>query len=183
VIGDVGGIAVDKHDHIWVYHRPRSVSSTDSGMQGVAGLDAKGKPISALGFARPYGQINGCCMPAPSVLVFDKAGKLLQSWAVRVIRASWRASATSKTVASGLRVSTGSTLIRTTLSMLPAMARHVTSMGSFRGHRTSERFADPEIQAGRHVRLSDGTAGAKGPNSNDTNGGVNGTPEPYCRPI
>ena len=33
VIGDVGGIAVDKHDHIWVYHRPRSVSSTDSGMQ------------------------------------------------------------------------------------------------------------------------------------------------------
>jgi len=25
VIGDVGGIAVDKHDHIWVYHRPRSV--------------------------------------------------------------------------------------------------------------------------------------------------------------
>ena len=49
VIGDVGGIAVDKHDHIWVYHRPRSVSSTDSGMQGVAGTDAKGKPISVLG--------------------------------------------------------------------------------------------------------------------------------------
>ena len=27
VIGDVGGITVDKHDHIWVYHRPRSVTS------------------------------------------------------------------------------------------------------------------------------------------------------------
>ena len=27
VIGDVGGIAVDKHDQIWVYHRPRSVGS------------------------------------------------------------------------------------------------------------------------------------------------------------
>ncbi len=80
VIGDVGGIAVDRHDHIWVYHRPRSVTSTDSGMQGAAGTDSKGKPISALGFARPYGQLNGCCMPAPSVLVFDKAGKLLQSW-------------------------------------------------------------------------------------------------------
>ena len=25
VIGDVGGIAVDKHDRIWVLHRPRSV--------------------------------------------------------------------------------------------------------------------------------------------------------------
>jgi hypothetical protein len=80
VIGDVGGIAVDKHDHIWVYHRPRSVTSTDSGMQGAAGKDANGNPISALGFPRPYGQLNGCCMPAPSVLVFDRAGKLLQSW-------------------------------------------------------------------------------------------------------
>ena len=80
VIGDVGGIAVDKHDRIWVLHRPRSVSSTDSGMQGASGTDAKGRPISALGFPRPYGQINGCCMPAPSVLVFDRAGKLLQSW-------------------------------------------------------------------------------------------------------
>src|SRR5260370_9046039 len=80
VIGDVGGIAVDKHDHIWVFHRPRSVTSTDSGMQGGAVTGAKGNPISALGFSRPYGQINGCCMPAPSVLVFDKAGKLVQSW-------------------------------------------------------------------------------------------------------
>src|SRR6185295_16723957 len=65
VIGDVGGIAVDKHNQIWVYHRPRSVASTDSGMQGAAGKDAKGKPISALGFPRPQGQLNGCCMPAP----------------------------------------------------------------------------------------------------------------------
>src|SRR6202790_4786247 len=65
VIGDVGGIAVDKHDHIWVYHRPRSVTSTDSGMQGVAGTDAKGNPISPLGFPRPYGQINGCATAAP----------------------------------------------------------------------------------------------------------------------
>ncbi len=76
VIGDVGGIAVDKHGQIWVVHRPRSVTSTDSGMQGAAGTDAKGRPISALGFPRPFGQINGCCMPAPSVLVFNAAGKL-----------------------------------------------------------------------------------------------------------
>jgi len=47
------------------------------------------------------------------------------------------------------------------------------------GTELRERFADPEIQAGRHVRYQIGTAGAKGPNSNDTNGGVNGTPEPY----
>ena len=26
------------------------------------------------------GRPNDCCMPAPSVLEFDKAGKLLQAW-------------------------------------------------------------------------------------------------------
>src|SRR5689334_20047443 len=35
IIGDVGGIFVDRHDHIWVYHRPRSLGSSDSGIQGV----------------------------------------------------------------------------------------------------------------------------------------------------
>src|SRR6201993_1040170 len=31
IIGDVGGMYVDRHDHIWVYHRPRSlISTTDS---------------------------------------------------------------------------------------------------------------------------------------------------------
>ena len=58
IIGDIGGLFVDKQDHIWVYHRPRSLSSTDSGAQSVAGKDDKGNPISALGFPRPYGQIG-----------------------------------------------------------------------------------------------------------------------------
>src|SRR5258708_36967726 len=80
IIGDVGGIYVDRADPIWVYHRPRSLGSTDSGTQGEAGKDAKGNPISALGFPRPYGQLAGCCTPAPSVLEFDKAGNLLQAW-------------------------------------------------------------------------------------------------------
>lgn len=81
VIGDVGGIAVDKHNQIWVYHRPRSVGSQDSGMQGAAAKDAKGNPISVLGHPRPLGQINGCCDSAPSILVFNTAGKLLKAWA------------------------------------------------------------------------------------------------------
>jgi hypothetical protein len=80
VIGDVGGITVDKRDHIWVYHRPRALSSTDSGAQGVAGKDEAGNPISALGFRRPYGRLSGCCVPAPSVLEFDAEGNLVQAW-------------------------------------------------------------------------------------------------------
>ena len=71
---------MDGRDHIWVYHRPRALSTTDSGAQGAAGKDAKGLPISAIGHPRPYGQLSGCCVPAPSVLEFDKAGNLLQAW-------------------------------------------------------------------------------------------------------
>src|ERR1035437_4068139 len=65
IIGDIGGLYVDRHDHIWVYHRPRALSSTDSGAQGEAGKDGRGNAISALGFRRPYGQLSGCCTPAP----------------------------------------------------------------------------------------------------------------------
>src|SRR6478736_5622787 len=80
IIGDVGGITVDSRDHIWVYHRPRSLSSTDSGAQGVAGKDVAGNPVSALGFRRPYGRFSACCVPAPSVLEFDRDGSLVQAW-------------------------------------------------------------------------------------------------------
>ena len=180
VIGDVGGIAVDKHDHIWVYHRPRSVTSTDSGMQGAAGKDAKGNPISALGFPRPNGQINGCCMPAPSVLVFDKAGKLLQSWG---------GPGDPGFLESKCREQDG--------CVWPAREHgiyvdqndfvYIAGNGQARNFHGQYPWApnfgnDSQILKfkldGTFV-YQIGTAGAKGPNSNDTNGGVNGTPEPY----
>ena len=53
IIGDIGGLYVDRHDHIWVYHRPRALDSTDAGALGEAGKDAKGNPISVLGHPRP----------------------------------------------------------------------------------------------------------------------------------
>jgi hypothetical protein len=56
--------------------------STDAGAQEAAGKDEKGNPISAMGHLRPYGQLGGCCIRAPSVLEFDKAGNLLDAWGV-----------------------------------------------------------------------------------------------------
>ena len=126
-----------------MYHRPRSLGSTDSGTQGEAGKDAKGNPISALGFPRPYGQLSGCCTPAPSVLEFDKAGNLLQAWGG------------------------------------PG------DPGFFEKKcRQQEGCVWPAREHGIYVDHNDfvylaGNGQAKGPNSNDTNGGVNGTPEPY----
>jgi DNA-binding beta-propeller fold protein YncE len=60
-MGQVGGMAVDRQDHIWVLQRPGS-DTTDE-------LGASQKP--------PWSQ---CCFAAPPVLVFDGQGNLLQSW-------------------------------------------------------------------------------------------------------
>ena len=80
-IGQVGGLAVDSHDNIWVYHRPRSLSSSASSGLGVAGENEDGVPVDGLGNPRPfYDQASGCCVPAPSVLKFDRAGNLLDAW-------------------------------------------------------------------------------------------------------
>jgi len=61
IMGQVGGMAVDRHDHIWVLQRP--------------GLDTPDE----LGAAQtpPRSQ---CCIAAPPVLEFDAQGNLLQSW-------------------------------------------------------------------------------------------------------
>jgi hypothetical protein len=61
IIGQVGGMAVDKDDHIWVFQRPRS-NTVDE-------LSAAQTPPLA-----------ECCFAAPSVLEFDKQGNLLSSW-------------------------------------------------------------------------------------------------------
>jgi hypothetical protein len=61
IMGQVGGMAVDRHDHIWVLQRP----GTDT-------PDELGESLTP-----PRSQ---CCLPAPSVLEFDTQGNLLQSW-------------------------------------------------------------------------------------------------------
>ena len=180
MVGDIGGIFVDRQDHIWVYHRPRSLSSTDSGVLGEAGKDAKGNPISALGFPRPYGQLAGCCLPAPSVLEFDKAGNLLQAWG---------GPSDPGFLEKKCRQQDG--------CFWPAREHgiyvdqndfvYVAGNGQARNFHGQFPWAPSFGNDSQILKFkTDGTfvmqigaAGAKGPNSNDTSGGVNGTPEPY----
>jgi hypothetical protein len=61
IIGQVGGLAVDREDHIWVLQRPASNT-----------VDEIGASVTP-----PRSQ---CCIAAPPVLVFDKQGHLLHSW-------------------------------------------------------------------------------------------------------
>jgi DNA-binding beta-propeller fold protein YncE len=61
ILGQVGGMAADAQDNIWVLQRPRSLTDDEKG----ATLDPPR---------------TKCCAPAPSVLVFNQAGDLLKSW-------------------------------------------------------------------------------------------------------
>ena len=59
IFGNIGGITVDAHDHIWVLSRPRTLEKTD----------LLGRPPT-----------NSCCVPAPAVTEFDASGNYLQGW-------------------------------------------------------------------------------------------------------
>ena len=38
LLGQIGGLYVDPHDHIWVYNRPRTMTTDEAGLEGpVAG--------------------------------------------------------------------------------------------------------------------------------------------------
>jgi NHL repeat len=93
LVGQVGGIAVDRHDNIWILQRARTLTSDEAGALGAyvdpdTGAtatvpDEEGGepiPINALGHPRPFGPIADCCIPAPAVLQFDSDGNLLQAW-------------------------------------------------------------------------------------------------------
>jgi len=61
ILGQVSGIATDRHDRIWVVHRPASLTPRERA--------AEQKPPEAK-----------CCVAAPPVLVFDQSGNLLRHW-------------------------------------------------------------------------------------------------------
>src|SRR5262245_38819639 len=61
VTGQVGGVAVDSHDNVWVFHREATIPDGEKA--------ASLKPPQA-----------ECCIPAPAVLEFAPSGKFLQAW-------------------------------------------------------------------------------------------------------
>ena len=82
LLGQIGGLYVDRHDHVWVYNRPRTMTTDEAGLEGPIPdvTDDKGQPINGLGQVRAYGAVSDCCKAAPAVLEFDSDGKLLRAW-------------------------------------------------------------------------------------------------------
>jgi len=61
IMGQVSGVSVDKRGHVWIIHRPLSLSDREVGAQQTP----------------PWSK---CCYAAPPVLVFDQSGNLVRSW-------------------------------------------------------------------------------------------------------
>ena len=61
IIGQVAGVAVDSRDHVWVLHRPSTLTPREAGA-------VQDPPLSE------------CCVPAPSVIEFDQDGNVVQAW-------------------------------------------------------------------------------------------------------
>lgn len=79
-IGQVPGIAVDRDDNIWIVQRPRTLTNDERGASDF-NVPVAPQPSTDLdGAARPQGSISDCCLPAPSVMQFDRKGNLLRAW-------------------------------------------------------------------------------------------------------
>src|SRR5262245_51584016 len=73
VTGQVGGLAVDLHDNLWVFHRPATIPD--------------GEKAAAL--TPPQAE---CCIPAPAVLAFDTNGRFIRAWGAPGQGYDWPAS-------------------------------------------------------------------------------------------
>lgn len=96
LIGQVGGLAVDRHDNIWIIQRQRTLTNDEAwATEAIAFRCDDGQivntpgecmdgsdpvPIDGLGNARPDGPEATCCVPAPAVMQFDRKGNLLRAW-------------------------------------------------------------------------------------------------------
>ncbi|HWI13425.1 MAG TPA: hypothetical protein VNT02_04195, partial [Burkholderiales bacterium] len=61
IFGQVSSVAVDRHDHVWVLHRPNTLLDDEKG-------------------ALQNPPTNRCCQAAPAVMEFDSEGRYIQGW-------------------------------------------------------------------------------------------------------
>lgn len=182
VVGQVGGIAVDRNDNIWIIQRSRSLTNDEA--YATDAVEDSDPPVDELGFPRPFGPISDCCLPAPAVMQFDPQGNLLQAWGGPADpgfvgpggRCDPDAGCTWPAGEHGIYVDHNDNVY---------IAGNGTGTGLIGGR--------PALWAATHgpdshvLKFSkDGTfllqigfAGFLGPDSNDIDGGINGTPQVF----
>ncbi len=180
ILGQIGGLYVDSHDHVWVYNRPRTLTNDEAGLEGATTgvLDANGVQLSGLGFARPNGPIADCCKAAPSVLEFDSAGKLLRAWGGPADPGFMQAKCREDQGCIWPNSEHGIYVDAHDNVWLAGNSAPVTSRTAWTTNlHGGDGFVLKFDMDGNFKMRIGGTP--TGPNSNDTSSGVNGTPSMY----
>ncbi|MDH3228620.1 MAG: hypothetical protein OEN55_02395 [Alphaproteobacteria bacterium] len=201
LVGQVGGIAVDRNDNIWIVQRPRTLTSDEAGATDAValacadgppdpdsgtGLCEDGNPptmpVDTYGHERPAGPLSGCCFPAPSIMQFDPKGNLLQAWGGPPgADPRWGWPAPNCLVADGCEWPAGEHGIYVDHNDNVYLAGNGNGTGTRAGGFNNRGFDGHVLKF-----ASDGTfllqIGKAGPtiaDSNDTDSGMNGTPQLY----
>jgi DNA-binding beta-propeller fold protein YncE len=186
LLGQIGGLFVDHHDHIWVYNRPRTMSTDEAGLEGpVPGAtDAKGHPINGLGQERSYGPVSDCCKAAPSVLEFDSDGKLLRAWGgpsdPGFIGGKCKADAGClwPNNEHGIYIDHNDNVWISGNQAAPSGGAQPSRAPPWTSHKAGGDGFVLKFDTNGNFKMRIGGTPA-GPNSNDTNSGINGTPALY----
>lgn len=187
ILGQLGGLYVDQHDHVWAYNRPRTLTTEEAGLEtAIPGAKGEnGQPINGLGQVRVYGPIADCCKAAPSVLEFDSSGNLLRAWGGPAdpgfIGGKCKAEEGCIWPNSehGIYVDRNDNVWITGNAATPAAGRGGRGQTPWITHKEGggDGFVLKFDMNGNFKMRIGGTP--MGPNSNDTNGGINGTPLLY----
>ena len=183
LLGQIGGLYIDQHDHIWVYNRPRTMTTEEAGLEGpISGFkDAKGEPVNGLGQPRPYGPVADCCKAAPSVLEFDTDGKLLRAWGGPTDPGFLGGKCKAEQGCIWPNSEHGIYVDQNDNVWLSGNSASSPAPNAAVPWTTNKSGGDGFIlkfdMNGNFKMRIGGTP--KGPNSNDTNGGINGTPVLY----
>jgi len=186
ILGQLGGLYVDQHDHVWVYNRPRTLTTEEAGLEtAIPGAkDENGQPINGLGQVRAYGAIADCCKAAPSVLEFDTNGKLLRAWGgpadpgFLAEKCKAEAGCIWPNSEHGIYVDQNDNVWIAGNSAAPAAGRGGRGQTPWTTHNEGgDGFVLKfDVDGNFKMRIGGTPMGA---DSNDTNGGINGTPLLY----
>jgi DNA-binding beta-propeller fold protein YncE len=175
MLGQVGGLYVDRHDHVWVYNRPRTMTNDEAALETRGGANG----TNGLGFARPNGAVADCCNAAPSVLEFDAAGKLLRAWG-GPSDPGWLAAHCKEADGCIWPNSEHGIYVddQDNVWLAGNGAKPVNPNSAWTTHKDgADGFVLKFDMNGNFKMRIGGTP--TGPNSNDTSGGINGTPLLY----
>ena len=182
IIGDIGGLVRRRpRSHLGLPSAARALDRPTPARRARRARTRRGARSARWAIPRPYGQLSGCCVPAPSVLEFDKAGNLLQAWGGPADPGFLDKKCRAQDGCIWPAREHGIFVDHNDFVYISGNGQAANFHGQYPwAPELRQRLAHPEVpDATARSSTRSARPARKGPNSNDTNGGINGTPQPF----